>query len=449
MTDPIAFIHDMRWTDLPEAAQERLGMCLLDLLGIAAGALSLPMARIARDHAALDMPGPVPILLDGRGANPAAAAMAGAMTIDGLDGHDGYNPAKGHVGCTLLPGLLALAHGRDVSGMAFLEALALGYEFGSREAVAQHGTCPDYHTSGSWGAVTVAAAGARLLGLDRETTRHALGIAEYHGPRSQMMRVIDHPTMLKDGAWGAMAGISAVQLATRGFTGAPAITVEQASDHWADLGQDWKILKQYFKPYPVCRWAQGPVEAVLALRAEHDLTSDQVDRIEVETFHESVRLATSEPTTTEEAQYSTSFPCAVALVRGGLGPSDLHGATLKDAEVLRLSRGLKMIESEEANRPFPVDRIARVRLILRNGSLLESGWMRPKWDWQEAPSQAEIRAKYDALAAPALGETRSDAIAGAVAALAETPLSALTDLLYAPACGLPISRATTAGNSPR
>lgn len=50
-----------------------------------------------------------------------------------------------------------------------------------------------------------------------------------------------------------MAGTSAVLLAQAGFTGAPAITVEQAPEYWADLGQRWLILEQYFKPYPVCR----------------------------------------------------------------------------------------------------------------------------------------------------------------------------------------------------
>ena len=33
----------------------------------------------------------------------------------------------------------------------------------------------------------------------REQLRHALGIAEYHGPRSQMMREIANPSMLHDG----------------------------------------------------------------------------------------------------------------------------------------------------------------------------------------------------------------------------------------------------------
>jgi hypothetical protein len=59
------------------------------------------------------------------------------------------------------------------------------------------------------------------VGLDREATRHALGIAEFHSPRGSMMRRIDHPTMLKDGsAWSAFSGM----------TTAPAVLVENAAE---------------------------------------------------------------------------------------------------------------------------------------------------------------------------------------------------------------------------
>ncbi|BBU56067.1 2-methylcitrate dehydratase [Mameliella alba] len=357
--------------------------------------------------------------------------MAAGMTIDSLDGHDGYNPSKGHIGCPLLPALLVFGHQAQVSGQAFLTALVMGYEFGARAAEAQHATCPDYHTSGSWGAVTAAAGGARLLGLSAVQTRQALGIAEYHGPRSQMMRCIDWPTMVKDGSgWGALCGVSAVQLARRGFTGAPAITVEQAPQVWTGLGEDWRILRQYFKPYPVCRWAQAPVEGVLALRRAHGLTSDDVDRIEVESFHESIRLATARPRTTEEAQYSTSFPCAVALVRGALGPEDLDGDSLRDPEILRLSEGLIMSEDAHANAVFPGTRLARVRLHLRDGRVVQGDWVQPRWDAEAPPTEEELAGKYRALADPVLGPERARAIDKAIAQLETGRLTALTDLLY-------------------
>ena len=49
---------------------------------------------------------------------------------------------------------------------------------------------------------------ARRLGLTFEETMHAFGIAEYYGPRSPVMRVMDNPTMLKDGSGvGCWAGM--------------------------------------------------------------------------------------------------------------------------------------------------------------------------------------------------------------------------------------------------
>lgn len=383
------------------------------------------------------------MLFDARTASPAGVALAAGMTIDALDGHDGYNPAKGHVGCPLFPAALAMAHQTNAQGIEFMTAIVLGYEFGSRAAVAQHGTVADYHTSGSWGAVTAAAAGARLLHLDTDKTRHALGIAEYHGPRSQMMRCIDHPTMVKDGSgWGAMTGVSAAQMAALGFTGAPAITVEDAPEYWADLGERWLIMEQYFKPYPVCRWAQAPVEGVLALARAHNLTSDLVGRIEVTTFHESVRVATNRPTTTEEAQYSTSFPCAVALVRGDITPQDIATEALHDPEILRLSESLVMTESDHANANFPEQRLAKVSLVLKNGTRLNGEYVNPLWDHRAPPTEKELRSKYHALADPVLGATRASDIESALHELPRTGLAPLTDLLFQP-----IKSETIAGKS--
>lgn len=431
--DPIDFIHAQHWDDLPAPVRMRAKLCLLDLLGVAAGGLNTRLSGIVRAMAAEDMPGDAPILFDHRTASASGAAMAAGMTIDSLDGHDGYNPAKGHIGCPLVAALLAFAHRQSLSGAAFLAALAMGYEFGARAAEAQHATVPDYHTSGSWGAVTAAAAGARLAGFGRDLTRHALGIAEYHGPRSQMMRCIDHPSMLKDGSgWGAMAGVAAVQLARRGFTGAPAITIEEAPAFWADLGQRWAILEQYFKPYPVCRWAQAPVEGILLLRRAHGLTAADVDRIEVVTFHEAIRLATRRPRNTEEAQYSTAWPCAVALVRGALTPADIGDDAIGDPEILTQSERLRMVEHEFANAGFPSRRFARVRLVLKTGQAVETDWIEPRWDPGAPPTADELRRKYHDLADPVLGAERAGRIANIVDDLDVRPLSDLTTLLYQP-----------------
>ncbi len=134
--------------------------------------------------------------------------------------------------------------------------VTLGYETAGRAGLALHATVSDYHTSGAWNALGVAAMASRLRGLPASQLREAIGIAEYHYPRSQMMCEIAKPSMLHDGSgWNAMVGLSSTILAERGFTGAPAITVEaeDAASFWFDLGSRWITQVQYVKPYPICR----------------------------------------------------------------------------------------------------------------------------------------------------------------------------------------------------
>ena len=265
--DVIDFLKQTDWDDLPSSVRDQIKLSLIDLIGVAASGARTKLSDIACDYASMDMGGNIPMIFDGRGASVAGVAMAGGMTIDALDGHDGFNPAKGHAGCGLLPALYAVAQDlKLISGRQFLLALTMGYELACRAALAQHSTVADYHTSGAWVAVAVAGVASKMMGLSDTHSMHAMGIAEYHGPRSQMMRCIDHPTMLKDGSgWGAMCGVSGARMAKAGFTGAPALTLQ--TEHWKDLGQDWLVEQQYFKPYPVCRWAQAPIEAVLDLKS--------------------------------------------------------------------------------------------------------------------------------------------------------------------------------------
>src|SRR5262249_17924979 len=240
------------------------------------------------------------ILFDGRRASIAGAAFAGATTIDALDGHDGHALTKGHAGAALLPALLAVCdalraeeRAAKLEGDEFLACLVLGYEIATRAGIALHATVADYHCSGAWNALGCAAITARLLALDETRTRHALGIAEYFGPRGQILRACDSPTMVKDGSgWGAHAGVTAALLAREGFTGAPAVTVEHgdAVRFWRDLGTRWRIREQYFKPYPVCRWAQPAIEAALELQQAHGFAAEEVASIAIESFGEAVAL---------------------------------------------------------------------------------------------------------------------------------------------------------------
>jgi 2-methylcitrate dehydratase PrpD len=429
-SDPIALIHDLRYGDIPETARHAGRRALLDTLGTAAAGSATQASRILRDHAARFHgagDSGARLLFDGRRVAPQGAALAGAGSIDSIDAHDGHRLTKGHAGVTVVPALLAFCdEAAPCGGEEFLARLILGYEIATRAGIALHRTAADYHTSGAWNALAAAAIGARALGLSAARTAHALGIAEYYGPRSAMTRVIDHPTMLKDGsAMGAMSGVSAALLAAAGFTGAPAVTVtgEDVADLWSDLGRRWRIEEQYIKAYPVCRWAQPAVEAVLSLSRggpQAAFRPEQIRRVTIHSFAAATRLAVRHPLTTDEAQYSLPFPVAAALVHGRLGVAEIDGAGLSDPQVLALSAAMVLVEDAGYSARFPAERWAHAVIELSDGRCLASAPCPARGDPEAPFSDAALTDKFHQLADPVLGGARSAALAAACFAIDQT-----------------------------
>jgi len=411
--------------------------CLLDTVGVAIGGRQTETSRIIYDHAARFFGGQGGVLwFDGREVSLPGVVLAHGVSIDSLDMHDSCRPVKGHAGLAQVPTAVATAGldaAGDISGRELLTTLAMAYDIAIRAGTAQHATVCDYHTSGSWNAVGCAAIVARRMGLSRPKTRHALGIAEYHGPRSQMMRNIDYPTMLKDGSgWGAMAGVSAGLLAADGFTGAPALTVEsdEAAEFWEDLGERWSLMIQYFKPYAVCYWAQPAIAGALHLQKTHHVAVEDITRIQVFAFHEATRLAVREPRVSDEAQYSLPFPLAAALVHGKLGLEELSGGALRDPSVLRLSYMVEMIDDDALSARFPAERLSRVVMETADGSRYDSGVVQPLWDLSAPPSDEDLLEKFRRLARTYLSDARAFELEHVLWHVEDMPrLSTLTEML--------------------
>ena len=417
------FARDLAFEDLPPALVALFRRSFLDTMGVAAIGSATELSQIARSGAlalfGVGSAGGARLLMDGRRTSPAGAAMAGAFMVDSIDAHDGTTPNKGHAGSAVFPALLAVADvlrasGQVVTGRDFATWLAVAYEVSYRAGQVQHATCSDYHTSGAWTAVGVAVAVARMLGCDAEQIRHAAGIGEYHGPRSQMMRCIDFPTMLRDGVgWGAPSGVTAAYLAKEGFTGAPALTCEgaDAQPYWDDLGARWLTLEHtHYKLYPCCRWAHASLDAAQALMKDHGLAHQDVERVEIKTFHYATRLAGHEPKTLDEFSYSIAFPVAAMIVRGTIGPEELTPETLQDPDILRISRATDLIDDPEMTAKSIDKRWAQVALILRDGRRIEDAPRTPRGDVDLPASDAEISAKFHLLGDAFLGRTRADEI---------------------------------------
>jgi 2-methylcitrate dehydratase PrpD len=396
------FIYNIDWNELPITVQNMSKRCLLDTLGVALSARTTEASQIGAKFAAMNF-GPTDqsrsrlLGFDGTCSVP-GAAFSGAILIDSMDAHDGHRLTKGHAGATVLPSLLSMADNlinnkTAISGKYFLELLVIGYEVSLRSGIELHKNTDEYPTSGSWAAIGVAAMGAKLLQLDKRQLNHALGIAEYYAPRSPMMRCIDQPTMVKDGAgWGALTGVSSVFLAQEGFTGAPALCVTQADEK--DYFIRYEILNQYFKPWPICRWAQPAVEAIVRLQKQYSFNVKDIKEINISTFHNAVRLANKAPTSSDEAQYSIGYPVAAMLVRGKISPEEMSISSLNDTKIKQLQNKIKLEENQNHTNAFPAKRFASVVITLQNGEKLQLENIEARGDPDNPLGDVEIETKF-------------------------------------------------------
>ncbi len=126
------FIHLTRYEQLPPHVLAQARRCVLDLLGVAAGGTQTRLSATIRHHAAghFGCSGQgkgARMLFDGRQVSPVGAVLAGGMTIDSLDAHDGHVLTKGHVGVAVLPAVLAFADAlQRMDGREFLTQIVIG-----------------------------------------------------------------------------------------------------------------------------------------------------------------------------------------------------------------------------------------------------------------------------------------------------------------------------------
>ena len=109
------FIHKFQLTDAPNHAVEKCKLSLIDLIGVAAAGRSTKLSNIICEHVSEEFNGNLKLLFSSRTSNPLGLALSAGMTIDSIDAHDGFNPAKGHIGCPLFP-ILAVARERQLTG---------------------------------------------------------------------------------------------------------------------------------------------------------------------------------------------------------------------------------------------------------------------------------------------------------------------------------------------
>ena len=349
-----AFVNQTTWGDLPSRVRSKVKLALLDALGAVLSGTLADITQISARFATRAMSGDeASLLLLGSRATAAGAAFVNANAANAFDSDDVSYMVRGHIGAQVIPAALAVAETYGRSGRELLSAIAVAYEVAYRVAPCWHEHHTTWRAGGSWGSLPNAAAAAKLMELDQDQTQQALGIAEYHAPLIPIMRAVAHPAMVKHGmGWGAMNGIMAVELAEAGYTGVPSLLgFDEFKDRVANIGEVYYIETELaFKGLTGCAFAHPAIYAVRRIRQQHSFSVDDIETIRIGTFSAAAELPTEPPTTTENAQFSVTWPVACELTCGEFGPVQQLPAALADKRTIALAERICVAEDPECTR---------------------------------------------------------------------------------------------------
>ena len=258
-----------------------------------------------------------------------------------------------HPTATALPPVLALAERDRRSGRDLMTAYQIGVEVECKIAEAimprhyQHG----FHSTATCGAIGAAAGAARLLGLDRESTRRALslGATQAAGLRENF------GTMTKPFHAGraAESGVVAAELAALGFTASPnGLEADRGffraagggySAEMIDgkLGNPWTFAFPgvSIKPHPSGSLTHPGMSVMLDLIQRHDLRAERVKRVAVGTNHNMPNALIHHcPRNELQAKFSMEFCMAILLLERKAGLEQFTDEVVNRADVQALLR---------------------------------------------------------------------------------------------------------------
>ena len=436
-TDDVAiasrFVVD---TAISEAARQRAARAFVDTCGVMLAGAAEPAARIVQSMAAEEGTGECRVAGTSVTTSPALAAFANGVAAHALDYDDMCFVSLAHPSCVLVPALLAAGELAHADARTVLDAYVIGFEIECRLGLVmnpRHYHQRGWHCTSSIGTLGAAAAVARLLGLDANATRHALGIAASSacGLKENLGSMVKplHAGM------AARNGVTAAQLAKRGFTANPhAIDGPQGylaamdSEHRTldlavtDLGTRWEIVESgvTVKLYPSCAATHPPLDALTEIVQRERFTADQVAAIDVEVDSMTPRLLIHpNPSTGLEAKFSMPFCAAAAVVFPRIGIETFTPESIRDPDVQALMPRVSLRANAAFDTFAPLSH-ARVTVTLRDGR----AWSQHADGARGYPGRLtneELSAKFEDCASRALGPSAArDAWDILTAWLAET-----------------------------
>lgn len=356
------WLLDLDPAHVPEDVVEATRLRVLDVVGLSLCGRSFPQGQaVIKGGGALGGRPEAHILGEAEPTGSATAALVNGALAGALEWDDTHNETIIHVSSPVVAAALATAEACGVNGLALVTAIAAASELTCRLGlIAPGGFHPrGFHPTSLIGTFGAVCAVAKLRGLSRDQTRHALGIAG-----SQAAGILESwsdetwAKLLHPG-WAAHSAVAACHLAAAGFTGPRKVFEGDAGlfrTHLQGegkldfgrlterLGETWESRGISFKPYPTAHVVHAIIDAAAQLRSEAKLRPGDIAKVicRIASFMVPV-VAEPEaekfaPISSQGARTSLHFTLAEVLKHGTIDADSYAPERLADPELLALSR---------------------------------------------------------------------------------------------------------------
>lgn len=363
------FVVDTNYEDLPPHIVHAAKYLLLDSIGCGFASITTDRGKMSV-ALAKKMGGPPESSIIGvrDKVSSIAASFANGELINSAD-YDALIMPGAHVPPYAIPPSLAIGESKKSNGKQLLTAIVLGLEIAAR--IPSGVKSPRFTGQGaeakfSWGQrggqaysnFGATAGAAKLLGLDQGQISHALGIS---GHLCQVLTHVrfsfsDYRHLTKYGmpGWQNTGGMMAALLAEMGYTGDLSVFDGEYGffqfcgyDGEVNLdaitqsiGDDWRLTRITYKPYPCCRMLHGGVDCLYKIIKENNIRADEIESIDVK-GHPTIELPCfthKEIENVVDAQFNAAYIFSVAASGVRIGPEWQDQSTMKDPGIRELMK---------------------------------------------------------------------------------------------------------------
>ncbi len=403
----------------PDAVHREALRSFFNVFGCTIGGAQHEMVEVA-DQTLGAFAGPAQATLLGRGrqADILHAALINGLASSIYSFDDTHETAYVHPAGPIAAAVLALAEYRPVSGADLLAAFALGVEMTCRLCLGT--TVPPADGSFAWSGTGIsmsfgaAVAAGRLLGLDVQKMRVAMGLALSEAGGFRAMHGTAAVSFMP--AHGGQMGLRAALLAERGFT-AGLSGLEGKSGYLSvfcttpdfdalagALGQRFEVLRNTYKAYPCGIVIQPIIDACLKLREDHRPDPDRIASVAIQASQGAMALCNNRnPQDEMQAHVSLHHWTAVALIRGTARIKDMETETaVKSPELMAFQSKVEAT----LNPALAADQ-TEVTITMNDGATHVCRIEHGIGSKLNPMSNADLERKFFGLAEPVVGAVRT------------------------------------------